>query len=231
MHHFEETIARLAAAEYCEFQPVSGPNMFSEILCVLCSSIYLHVFHVSVHSAKQVWRGRISPTCVSSAPYAQLIRRRPTSSAGSVRRNGKVKALDLTAATMTAAATGTCKFCTHVRPSVCPRWRGSPTAPLSEPVLHAAWRWSIVNNTAKISTALAATWSFVLSAWKQSVNVPRPVHHMKSVLVVWLLDRPLYLCGRENEKIRLLLLKTKGIRIIVPCKLLAIVDVWQTHML
>lgn len=33
MQHFEETMARLSAAEYCEFQPVSGPVGFGYCQC------------------------------------------------------------------------------------------------------------------------------------------------------------------------------------------------------
>uniref|UniRef100_A0A3Q1AYU3 Uncharacterized protein n=2 Tax=Amphiprion ocellaris TaxID=80972 RepID=A0A3Q1AYU3_AMPOC len=91
-----------------------------------------------VPSAKQTWRGRIFPTCVSYVSYAQLIRGEPISSAGSVRSHGRAQLLDRTAVATMTASTGTCNCCRHANPSTCRRWRASPAAPLSDSVLHVA---------------------------------------------------------------------------------------------
>uniref|UniRef100_A0A3Q3GVC7 RING-type domain-containing protein n=1 Tax=Labrus bergylta TaxID=56723 RepID=A0A3Q3GVC7_9LABR len=141
MEYFEETIARLAAAEFCEIKPVSRPvveyfrikfsiqvHCFKSILCLV-------FILTSAQSAEHMWRGQISPTCVCTAPSVQPIRRRYTISAGSVRGSGRFQAPDLTTAKMTAASTRTFNFCRRVRPSVCLLWRGSLIVRQCEPVL------------------------------------------------------------------------------------------------
>ena len=147
-------MARMAAARRCEFQPVSGPvlcgcinadfsGIYSDLNIKTKSSGLMFIFSslfspISVPSAKQTWRGRIFPTCVSYVSYAQLIRGEPISSAGSVRSHGRAQLLDRTAVATMTASTGTCNCCRHANPSTCRRWRASPAAPLSDSVLHVA---------------------------------------------------------------------------------------------
>ncbi|KAM3590176.1 uncharacterized protein V6R79_005278 [Siganus canaliculatus] len=78
---------------------------------------------------------------LAAAQYCDIqsqTRRKPTSSVGSVKGSGKDQDHDLTAATTTTVSTKTCNCCKPARPSVCPRCRGSPTAPRCEPAPRAA---------------------------------------------------------------------------------------------
>ena len=126
---------------------------------------YKTVFHISAHSATRMWRERIDPTCVSSAPYAQLIRGRNTTSAGSVGGSGKVGPLGRIAATTTTASTRTLQLlqtCPTISlPDVkgvtsCPSVRACPTCGMRVEHNQQA--------AARTFTALDARWSSASSA-------------------------------------------------------------------
>ena len=158
-----------------------------------------HMLSNSALGAKPTWRERTWPTSACTAQSAQQTKWKLTSSAGSVWRCGKVQLHAPTAATTTAASTTTWSSSRTARTPSSLRCRGPLAAPPSGPVPPAVRGWSTTRRAVRTSSALAVRSSSASCAWSSLKSAWRRAPTSSPAAVVWLPDRPPYLCGTESK--------------------------------